>query len=174
MGLLQTGTTRLPSLAFRIADFASFGWSMFALRRKADDWVALVGRCRWLPIVRREVTRCQLDFASAFARRWLRRRRRSGTDCRICSASSRLDSSNPKPREPLKRKTLDTTAPRRDATRQWDLSRSPFASNCSRGCDRAGYSRRRCARAPCTAPRARWRAECRQGLRRRESIRGRD
>jgi hypothetical protein len=33
-----------PPLAFRMADFASFGWSLFALREKAPDWIDVLAR----------------------------------------------------------------------------------------------------------------------------------
>jgi hypothetical protein len=38
------GASQAPPLAFRMADFASFGWSLFAQRGKARDWTDLLGR----------------------------------------------------------------------------------------------------------------------------------
>jgi hypothetical protein len=38
------GTCKAPPLAFRMADFAAFGWSLFALRDRAQDWIDLLGR----------------------------------------------------------------------------------------------------------------------------------
>lgn len=35
---------KAPPLKFRMADFATFGWALFAQKGKADDWVALLAR----------------------------------------------------------------------------------------------------------------------------------
>ncbi len=40
----QIAEVEAPPLPFRMADFASFGWRVFALRGQADEWVKLLAR----------------------------------------------------------------------------------------------------------------------------------
>ncbi len=38
------GERQAPPLAFRMADFGAFGWSLFALKEKTRDWIALLAK----------------------------------------------------------------------------------------------------------------------------------
>ena len=40
----RIGEADPPALPFRMADYAAFGWRIFALRGQADEWVKLLGR----------------------------------------------------------------------------------------------------------------------------------
>jgi hypothetical protein len=40
----RIGVQKAPALRFRMADFAAFGWNLFQMRGKAQDWINLLAR----------------------------------------------------------------------------------------------------------------------------------